>query len=269
MDKPLQGIVVLVPESRELDLFAGMLEAQGARAVRCPLVAIRDLDDPAAAMAWIGRLIDGHFDDVILQTGEGLRRLLALAGPSKEAMIAALGRVRRIVRGPKPVKALRDIGLFPALTAIQPTSAGLIETLSKEQLSGRRVGLQSYPEASTDLAAFLTGQGAQVDAVVPYAYASDATDARVLEVIESMARGEIAIAAFTSSPQVRRLAEVAHKHGRESMLVDALSRTRLAAVGPLVAAALEDIGARDVITPAKSFHLKPMVVEIINAIAQA
>lgn len=267
MGKPLDGIVVLVPESRELDLFAGMLEAQGARPWRCPLVAIKDLDDPAAASAWIARLIDGRFDDVILQTGEGFRRLLALAGPSQDAAIAAFGKVRTIVRGPKPVRALRDNGLSPGLTASQPTSAGLIETLSGERLAGRRIGLQSYPDASPDLAAFLAAQGAEVDIVVPYAYVSDADDDRVIEAIGMMAAGEIAVAAFTSSPQVRRLAEVAHRRGLDDKLSQGLSRTGLAAVGPVVAAALEAIGGHVTIVPAENFHLKPLVREIVRAVA--
>lgn len=267
MGRPLDGIVVLVPESRELDLVAGMLEAQGARPVRCPLVTIKDVDDPAPALAWIDRLIAGSFDDLILQTGEGLRRLLLLADSSKEAMISAIGRVRTIVRGPKPVRALRDIGLSPALTAGQPTSAGLIETLSRGPLAGRCIGLQSYPDARPDLSTFLSAQGAKVDVVVPYAYASDADDDRVVDVIRMMAEGEIGVAAFTSSPQVRRLAEVAHKRGLDGNLAEGLSRTRLAAVGPLVAAALEAIGGLAPIVPADSFHLKPMIREIVKAIS--
>ena len=42
MTKKLHGVTILVPESRELDLFAGMLEAYGARTLRCPLVTILD-----------------------------------------------------------------------------------------------------------------------------------------------------------------------------------------------------------------------------------
>ena len=39
---PLAGRRVLVPETRELDLFQRMLEERGAEVVRCPLVAILD-----------------------------------------------------------------------------------------------------------------------------------------------------------------------------------------------------------------------------------
>ena len=34
----LAGKRILVPESRDLDLFAGMMEQHGAETIRCPLV---------------------------------------------------------------------------------------------------------------------------------------------------------------------------------------------------------------------------------------
>src|SRR5260370_42247522 len=76
---PLTGRRIVVPESRELDLFAAMLEAQGATTLHCPMVAILDLEDPRTALAWLRRLEAGGFDDLVLLTGEGLRRLLAIA----------------------------------------------------------------------------------------------------------------------------------------------------------------------------------------------
>ena len=113
----LAGRRIVVPESRELDLFASMLERQGATAIRCPLVTILDLEDPAPAEAWLRRLAAGAFDDVILFTGEGPRRLMTVAERAGIAgeVTAALGRARKIVRGPKPVKALRSLGLGPDL----------------------------------------------------------------------------------------------------------------------------------------------------------
>src|ERR1700722_7601395 len=80
---PLVGRRIVVPESRELDLFARMLEAQGAATIRCPMVTITDADDPAPVEAWLRRLAGGGFDDLILLTGEGLRRLMAAARQTK------------------------------------------------------------------------------------------------------------------------------------------------------------------------------------------
>jgi uroporphyrinogen-III synthase len=46
MSVALAGRRIAVPETRELDVFAQMLERHGANVVRCPLVAIRDVPDP-------------------------------------------------------------------------------------------------------------------------------------------------------------------------------------------------------------------------------
>src|SRR5882757_2048569 len=74
----LLGRVIAIPETRELDIFTALLERRGARVLRCPLVAIHDAPDPRPVMAWIERVIAGDCDDLILTTGEGLRRLLSL-----------------------------------------------------------------------------------------------------------------------------------------------------------------------------------------------
>src|SRR5665213_324950 len=69
MTGSLAGKLIVVPESRELDLFARMLEDEGAATLRCPMVTILDLDDDAPAIAWLKRLAAGEFTDLILLTG--------------------------------------------------------------------------------------------------------------------------------------------------------------------------------------------------------
>lgn len=258
----LEGRRIVVPESRELDLFVDMLARQGATALRCPLVTIHDVEDPAPVEAWLRQLAAGAFDDVILFTGEGVRRMMAVA---QRAGIAAavtdgLARTRRIVRGPKPVKALRGLGLGPDVTAEAPTSEGLIGTLSRLDLTGRRVGMQCYPGQGDDLDLYLAGRGASVARVLPYRYASHEEDERVAETIDAMAAGGVDFIAFTSRPQVARLREVAERHGRGAALAEAMARTRIAAVGPVVGRAVEDAGWRVTVAPDDNFHLKPLIV---------
>ncbi|HYL33854.1 MAG TPA: uroporphyrinogen-III synthase [Stellaceae bacterium] len=269
MTGPLSGKRIAVPESRELELFARMLEEQGAQTLRCPLVAIRDLDDPAPAEAWLRRLIAGRFDDLILLTGEGLRRLIGIARRAgvETEFIAALGKVRTITRGPKPVRALREIGLKASLIADEPTTAGIIATLAHENLNGRTVGVQLYPgNPNALLLGFLAQAGASADPVVPYAYATDAETDRVVALIGELAADTLDAIAFTGSMQLERLAEVAHARGLEAQLRDGLTRTKVAAIGPIVSEAVEKIGGRVAITPAGgSFHLKPLVNAIVEA----
>jgi len=264
----LDGLTILVPESRELDLFAGMLEAEGAEALRCPLVQILDLEDTTDARIWIDRLIQSPFDDLILMTGEGLKRLVAIAEGAnrRHAFVAALPKCRIITRGPKPARVLRELGLTSDLAAATPTSQGVFDALANEDLKGRRVGVQNYPGAgSLPLIAALRDRSADVFPITPYRYASQAESACVAETIRALAAGRIGMVAFTSSPQVERLALVAREFGLQDELALGLARTKVASIGPIVEQTLEAHGVSSVIQPQANFHLRPLVKAIIAA----
>src|SRR5579871_2227861 len=157
-DGTLQNVRIALAESRELDLLAQMLEREGAKVVRCPLVAIRDTPDAAPVVDWIQNLIAGKYADVIFYTGEGMRRLAGFADRAglRAEFLEGLGRVRKITRGPKPVRALREVGLAPDLMADIPTTAGLIACLSGDELRERAIGLQIYgQEPNAELVDFL------------------------------------------------------------------------------------------------------------------
>src|SRR4051812_7809518 len=111
MTLPLRGRTVALAEGRQLEELAEMLEAEGATALRCPLVNILDAPDPAPVIAWLRELVSGRFAYVILMTGEGVRRLLGFAERVglRAAVIAALTRTRTVTRGPKPARALKEI----------------------------------------------------------------------------------------------------------------------------------------------------------------
>jgi uroporphyrinogen-III synthase len=268
MSKALAGRRIVVPETRELDLFADMLERHGATAVRCPLVAIRDVADAAPVEAWLTRFVADPPDDLILMTGEGLGRLVGFAQRAgmETAFVAALAKVRKITRGPKPARRLHMLGLKPDLAAAEPTTAGVIASLQGEDLAGRRVAVQLYPDANAALIDFLHAAGAAPDPVLCYAYASESEDRVVGDTIDAMAAGTVDLIAFTSSAQVKRLREVAAASGRDAALRAALARTTIAAVGPVVAEAIEEAGGRVAVAPAQSFHLKPMVNAIVAAL---
>jgi len=265
----LEGRRIVVPETREIEVLAGMLERHGATVIRCPLVAIRDAADPAPIIAWLERFVAAPPDDLILFTGEGLLRLNKLAGTLglSEKFVASLARVRKITRGPKPARRLRELGLKADLPVEPPTTAGIIACLSGENLGGRRVAVQLYPDnPHTELLTFLFDAAGSVDPVLPYAYASAAEETRVIEAIRAMAAGEVDLIAFTSAPQLRRLRQVARAKACEDTLAEGFAKTKIAAVGPVVAAAIDAAGGTVAIAPTDSFHMRPMVNAIVEAL---
>jgi uroporphyrinogen-III synthase len=272
MTEELSGRRIVVPETRALGQLLRMLEERGADTVPCPMIAIRDTPDAAPVEAWLRRFAKGTCDDLVLMTGEGLRRLLGFARriDLEPAFLVALAATRKITRGPKPVRALREIGLGADLPADEPTTEGVVAALERLDLTGRRVGVQLYPgNANERLLKFLEGAGAEADPVLPYVYASEVDDARVIAVIAEMAAGQIDAIAFTSAAQVRRFRDVARASGREAELQQGFKHTVVAAVGPIVAAELDAIGVRVNVTPRdNTFFMKPLVRELAAALTK-
>jgi uroporphyrinogen-III synthase len=264
MTAPLHDRTLALAEGRQLEELAQMLEKEGATVLRCPMLSILDAPDPAPVLAWLRELTAGAFAYLILLTGEGLRRLLALAGRHglREAAVAAVAATRTVTRGPKPARALKEIGLAPTLTAEAPTTEGVIATLRAQPLQGQTVGVQLYSESNPPLLDFLKQAGATARTVLPYVYAP-ATDAgHVAGLIGRMAGGGVDAVVFTSAPQVDRLYEVAAERGLDAVLKEGLGRTRVAAVGPVVADNLRRRGARVDICPEQGFVMKNLVQHI-------
>jgi uroporphyrinogen-III synthase len=266
-NQPLAGRVVAVPETREIDVFAAMLERRGAQVVRCPMVAIRDAPDPAPVLQWSRELAAGSFDDLVLLTGEGLRRILACIDRNepalKEGFVAALTRLRKITRGPKPARALRELGMKPDIAAERPTTEGVIASLQPFDLKSRRFGVQLYgTEPNRPLVDFLETAGAKVSTVAPYVYADAADNEAILTLLKRILAGEVDAIAFTSTPQVERLFAVAPAES----ITAALAKTVVAAVGPVVADTLRRHGIQARVMPEESFFLKPLTSVLEDAL---
>ena len=162
----LNGYRILILETREEAQFSRLLAEQGADVLPCPMFAIEDAPDAVPVEAWIRRFIAHPFDDLVLMTGEGLRRLMKVVRriEAEPDFVGALRRARKLARGPKPGRALRELGLEPELTTEKPTSEGIAEMLARLDLRGHRIGLQLYPDKDHGaLIGAITSQGATVD----------------------------------------------------------------------------------------------------------
>lgn len=273
MAERLDGTRILILETREEAQFSRLLKEKGADVLQCPMFTIEDAPDPQPVMDWIARFVANPFDDLVLMTGEGLRRILKVVRQQggEAAFVAAVARSRKFARGPKPGKALREIGLVPDITTEKPTSEGIAEMLATYDLKGRRIGLQLYPEKDhSALIGAIAAQGATVDTVSPYVYDSKAADTNILAAIDEMEASRIDAIALTSSGQVQRLVDAAHAHGREDQLRNALAKTPIASVGPVVSDELHAYGFRASITPAEdAFFMRPLISAMSVALGKS
>jgi uroporphyrinogen-III synthase len=271
MTRPLEGRTIGLAEARQLEELEQLLESDGATVLRYPMVRIQDAPDTAAVRAWLQELIDGRFGYLVLMTGEALKRLLGFAEREglREAVIAALQRTRTVTRGPKPVRALKEVGLTPSVVAQAPTTEGVIATLRGEPLEGQTVGVTLFGDANPVLEQFLTAAGAVMRPVLAYVYVPATDDDLVADLIARTARGEVDVLVFTSSPQVERLFEVAARRRLEPDLGQGLGKTRVAAVGPVVADTLRRHGASVAICPEQGFVMKNLVQLIKRDLASS
>ena len=186
-----------------------------------------------------------------------------------DRVIAALATTRTIIRGPKPGRALKEIGLTATMTAQTPTTDGVIASLGAVNLEGLTVGVQLYNESNPPLEQFLRAAGATPITVQPYVYAPAADAERVAQLFNDMATGKITAIIFTSSPQIDRLFEIAEERQAVELLKQGLAQTLVAAVGPIVQENLQKRGVVVQVCPVQGFQMKNLVQQLKKVILQA
>jgi len=152
------GLSVVAFESRMAAETAAMIRRRGGVATVAPSMREVALEDNHAAFDFARRLLAGEFDVVIFLTGVGVRELFRVIETRhpRASLVHALGAAVTLARGPKPVKALRDLGLAPTIAVAEPNTwrevlaelAGLAPPLT---LAGKRVALQEYGVSNTEL----------------------------------------------------------------------------------------------------------------------
>lgn len=243
------GLRVLALESRRGEELARLIETYGGRPVVAPAMREVPLESNQEALEFVRALLRDEFDMVIFLTGVGTRALTGVAetlGP-REEYAAALRRVRVVARGPKPVAALRELGVTPNVSAPEPnTWRELLHALDAEAASqptrGLRIAVQEYGVASEELLAGLQERGARVTRVPVYRWALPVDIAPLQAAVRALAREEIDVVLFTTSIQVSHLLQIASEMSQEEPLRTGLRRCAIASIGPTTSEELRSHG---------------------------
>jgi uroporphyrinogen-III synthase len=248
------GLRVLSLESRRGPELAKLIATYGGESVVVPAMREVPLESNKDALAFAAVLFAGKFDMVIFLTGVGTRALLSVVETSykREDYIAALQSVKVVARGPKPVAALRELGITPAITAPEPnTWRELLRALdeaaaSQEQLRlrGARVAVQEYGVSNPELLAGLRERGAVVTRVPIYQWALPEDIAPLQAAVNELAAGKIDVALFTTSVQVTHLFQIAAEMSLEEPMRQGLGRAIVASIGPTTSEELQRRGVR-------------------------
>ncbi|WP_435008178.1 uroporphyrinogen-III synthase [Tundrisphaera lichenicola] len=231
------GLRVACFEARMAGLMADLIRKHGGEPIEAPALREIPIGGNPEALAFADSLIGGGFDLVVFLTGVGTRYLAQEIETkyAREEWLAALGRIKVAIRGPKPLVPLREFGVRVDLQAPEPnTWRDLLQVLDERiPVDGLRVAVQEYGQPNPELIDGLKARGATVTQIPVYRWSLPEDSGPLRRAIVEVAEGRIGAVTFTSAQQVVHLLQVAAEMGREAEIRQALGRSVVVgSVGP-------------------------------------
>ncbi len=263
----LSGLCLVTFESRRAKEVSELIRRQGGAPISAPALQEVPLSDNEPAVEFARALCRGEIDIVILLTGVGTRFLAqaVFEHMDREAFIAALASRTTVTRGPKPVAALRELGLKPTISVPEPnTWRELLATLDERvELRSKRVAVQEYGQQNPELLAGLRERGAEVLRVPIYRWSLPEDLRPLREAIQQILAGKIDIALFMSAIQVDHLFQVTGPEVADSLRA-AFQDVVVASIGPICSIAIKRHGLQVDLEPDH-----PKMGSLIAAVAES
>lgn len=240
------GLKVAAFESRMAKEMSSLITRYGGEPLVAPSMREIPLENNTEALEAGERLIAGQFDLLILLTGVGTRALVEVLKTRHglDTITAALGRVTRVTRGPKPVAALRELGLTADITVPEPnTWRDLLQALDdKKPVAGLKVAVQEYGVSNAELLGGLGERGATVTRVPVYRWALPEDVEPLRQVIDAIVQSKVAVVLVTNAAQIDHVMQVAVQDGKADAVRAALKKTVIASIGPVASERISEHG---------------------------
>ena len=248
--RPLFGRTVLVTRPRHrADDVVNRLHRLGAHVLCQPAIEIHPPREWAPVDAVVGRL--DEFDWLVFSSRNGvhyfLERLYALGNDSR-----SFGGVRLAAIGPATVDALADYHLKADIAPEAYRAEALADALAPH-VRGKNVFLARASRGREVLAEMLSAAGADVEQAV--VYESRDVESPEADIAEALAAGRIDWTTVTSSAIARSLVR---------LFGESLHKTRLAAISPLTAEVLIELGHAPSVV-AETYTTEGVVAAILAA----
>jgi uroporphyrinogen-III synthase len=240
------GMTVAAFESRMAEEMAGLIRRYGGEPLVAPALREVPLENNAEALQFGERLMAGHFEMVILLTGVGTRTMVEVLQTRYplESIKTALARTTLVVRGPKPVAALKELGLTPSVTVPEPnTWKDIVQTLDQRgSLIEVRVAVQEYGVSNPDLLEALRSRGAQVTPVPVYRWALPEDSAPLKRVLGEILAGHVQVMLVTNAAQIDHVMQLLEQEGKVAQFKAACKKMIIASIGPTASEHLRSHG---------------------------
>ncbi|MEH0423771.1 uroporphyrinogen-III synthase [Streptomyces sp. B21-083] len=257
---PLAGFTVGVTAARRADELGTLLQRRGAAVVHAPALRIVQLADDSELLGATKQLIAQAPDIVIATTAIGFRGWIEAAdgwGLGAD-LLACLGGVELLARGPKVKGSVRAAGLTEDWSPSSESMAEVLDRLLEEGVEGRRIAIQLHGEPLPGFVESLRAAGAEVVGVPVYRWMPPEDIGPVDRLLDATISRGLDALTFTSAPAAASLLSRAEERGQLPELLAALQHDVLpACVGPVTALPLQAHGV-DTVSPER-FRLGPVV----------
>ncbi len=234
--RPLFGKRILVTRAREqASALSRELSDLGAQCLEFPTIKIVPPEDFGPLDRAVGEL--SSYEWLIFTSVNGVRffraRLFAAGLDAR-----ALAGVKVAAIGPATAEALVSLGINPELVPGEFKAEDLVEALSREDLSGKRILIPRAEEARMILPEELEKLGAKVDVLT--AYRTTIPEADPAELRELLAEGKVDAVTFTASSTVKNLVSILGEKEAPSLL----EKSFVACIGPITEETAKSFGIR-------------------------
>ncbi|MCY3758491.1 MAG: uroporphyrinogen decarboxylase [Acidobacteria bacterium] len=210
-----------------------------------PAMAEVPLEQNVGAIRFGERLLRGEVAVTVFMTGVGTRTLMEVLQRRyrQRDLLGALARATLIARGPKPIAALRALGLSTVIPVPEPnTWREVLEVMDTSEgcpnLSGLTVAVQEYGTPNRPFLEELGKRGAEVLQVPVYRWTLPSDTGPLCRAIDGLIAGTCRVVLFTNSMQVSHLFQLANQQQKSDALRRALNDTVTASIGPNCSQAL-------------------------------
>jgi uroporphyrinogen-III synthase len=234
--KGFNGLRVAAFESRMADEMARLITRYGGQPLVAPSMREVPLQDNSEVLRFGEQLLNGQFDMMILLTGVGTRTMVEVLQTRHplDRIKAALAQVSLVARGPKPIAALKQLGLTPEISVPEPnTWRDILQTLdARKTLSGLRIAVQEYGVSNADLLEALQARGAQVRRVPVYRWALPEDTGPLRRLLHAILAEQVDVVLITNAVQVDHVMRLLEQEKQGEGLQRVVRRMVVASVGP-------------------------------------
>jgi len=230
------GLTVAAFESRMEAEIVRLIERHGGNPRVAPALREIPLDDNSAALKFGVKLTTERVDLLVLLTGVGTTALFDLLKTRYpwSSIVAALKQTAIVARGPKPVIALKTLGLQPTLTVPEPnTWVEVVSTLDEYRpVKGLRVAVQEYGMSNPELLEALRQRGAEVFPVPIYRWALPEDTGPLKKVLGEILAGNIAVTLITNAAQIDHVMQLLEQEDTTAQFKEICKKMVVASIGP-------------------------------------